>query len=481
MGASLNQIHKFAFAIELGKFFHRLADLPIQRVGATVRQIVAYLALPGRSQHRVDRDLFLGELLGHVEMAVDVMVEWVFRQNIKTQKWDKFGHLLQTMNSTPFPPVDRACPTSPTLRLAGIEQARRAALLEHDALPAGSLAPWVERSWQRCLGLGLRPLDAISFTEVSAQKMRRTADANQRLVQTAKPVLEKLGRAIQNTRYFAMLTNCAGVVVDVSGPIDRSDPRADLITRIGTDLSERSIGTTAIGTALTELQPVWLHRGEHFFEATSIYSCAGAPLFGPDGVCVGMLDVTGIEALERPGLKHLVTQSASKIESALILSQAHSLLLRLNWPGTALGSDGDGMVCLDRDGWVTGANTVARQMVPELSAAGPQSGPTRMHVSEVFGIAFELLFDAARRPHATLEIPLWTGLTLQALPIERAHEALPVSAHPGNHRPQNLSLRDIEDVLIHKAVSNTRGNVAEAARLLGISRATVYRKLSKSR
>jgi alginate O-acetyltransferase complex protein AlgI len=46
--------------------------------------------------------------------------------------------------------------------------------------------------------------------------------------------------------------------------------------------------TTAIGAALSELQPVWLHRGEHFFDATSSYSCAGAPLFGPWGECVGM-------------------------------------------------------------------------------------------------------------------------------------------------------------------------------------------------
>ena len=385
------------------------------------------------------------------------------------------------MNHSSSPQLAGSSATPAALRLAGIAQARRAVLLECATVPAGSLAPEVERSWQRCLGLGLRPLDPISFAEVSTQQMRRTLDANQRLVQTAKPVLEKLGHAILNTRYFAVLTNSAGVVVDVSGAIDRSDQRAHLITRIGTDLSERSIGTTAIGTALTELQPVWLHRGEHFFDATSVYSCAGAPLFGPDGACVGMLDVTGIDAVERPELKHLVTQSASKIESALVLSQAHRLLLRLNWPGTALGSDGDGMVCLDRDGWVTGANSAARQMVPELNATGPLGVPARLHISEMFGIAFEMLFDAARRPRNTLEIPLWTGLTLQVLPVERAHEALPVSAKLGTLRPQNLSLRDIEDALIHKTVSDTRGNVAEAARLLGISRATLYRKIGKPR
>ncbi len=365
--------------------------------------------------------------------------------------------------------------SSASLRLSGIENARRTVMQDHTPLPAGWIAPWIERSWQRCLSLGLAPHDPLTFNLVSDAQVRRTREANQRLVKTAQPILESLGRAIVNTRYFAILTNTEGVVVDVSGSIDRADPRADLITRIGTDLSERSIGTTAIGTALTELQPVWLHRGEHFFAGSSHYSCAGAPLFGPDGACVGMLDLTGIDAVERPELKHLVTQSAQKIENALVLSQAHNLMVRLNWPGNAMGSEADGIVCLDADGWITGANPIARQMVPNLAAPGQAA----IHVSEVFGLPYQLLFDAARRPDAMLEIPLWTGLRLQALPIERAQENAPVQPHQRVVASDPMPLRDIETALIKKAVDQARGNVAEAARALGISRATVYRKLGQ--
>jgi transcriptional regulator of acetoin/glycerol metabolism len=362
---------------------------------------------------------------------------------------------------------------SPSLRLTGIERARQVVLQDHTSLPLGLISPWVERSWQRCMNLGLQPQDPVAFDVVTQQQMHRTAEANRRLVETAKPILEGLGRAIVNTRYFAILTNAEGVVVDVSGPIDRSDPRANNITRIGADLSERSVGTTAIGAALTELQPVWLHRGEHFFSGNSIYSCAGAPLFGPDGACIGMLDLTGINAVERPELKHLVTQSASKIENALVRALPHSLLVRLNWPGNAMGSEADGMVCLDADGWITGANQIARQMLPNLTTPGHPS----VHVSEVFGVPHQLLFDAVRRADATLEIPLWTGLRLQALPIERAYETLPIQSELRPRASDRLSLKDVETALIRKAVDQARGNVAEAARALGISRATVYRKL----
>jgi len=357
------------------------------------------------------------------------------------------------------------------LRLSGISQARLEVMHYGQTVSPGCISPWVERSWQRCLSMGLVAQIPVTFAQVSKAQSQHTLDANQQLSSAAKPILESLGRAIVNTRYFAILTNAQGVVIDASGAIDRSDPRAHLITRIGTDLSERSIGTTAIGTALAELQPVWLHRGEHFFEATSVYSCAGAPLFGPDGSCVGMLDVTGIDALERPELKHLVRQSACKIENALLTAQQHALLLRLNWPGNTLGSDADGILCLDADGWVQGANRVARQLVPDLGAEGSAS----VHVSEVFGLPFEHLFDAAKKPGQIIELPLWSGLRLAALAVGREHEMQHWQAGAAATRP----LRDVEAAMIRKAVDDARGNVGQAAQVLGISRATLYRKLGQ--
>ncbi|MDE2606495.1 MAG: GAF domain-containing protein [Burkholderiales bacterium] len=358
-------------------------------------------------------------------------------------------------------------------RLLQIERARQAVMLEGrsmtDMLVQGWYeSAWIERSWRRCLANGQRPQDRVSFEVVGEAHMRRTAEANRTLVGAARPVLEQLGRAIASTRYFAILTNEEGVVIDAHGPIDRGDRRATLITRVGVDLSERSVGTTSIGAALAELQPVWLHRGEHFFQDTGCYSCAGAPLFGPDGRCVGMLDLTGIDAAERPELKHLVAQSARSIENALALTRPHRLVLRLNWPGRLLGDEDDGLLCLDGDGWVTGSNGAARQMIAALAPA-PQ-GP--VHCSELFAQPWEPLFDrVAQGEQAPLDLALWSGLRLTCL-AQPAGDARAGAA-------ARLPLRDVEIALIRKAVGDARGNVAEAARALGISRATVYRKLAQ--
>lgn len=344
-----------------------------------------------------------------------------------------------------------------------------------EAWPALGLEPWIARSWQRCLADGQRPEDKLDFGPISAQQQRQVQDDNHALIEAARPVLAQLSRAIAGTRYFSLLTNAQGVVVDVQGPVEARSPAAT-IARVGIDLSERAVGTTAIGAALTELQPVWLHQGEHFFQDNQVYSCAGAPVLGPDGVCVGMLDLTGVEVPERPELRHLVARAARHIEDALTLQRPWQLLLRLNWPGTPMtdgvANESDGLLCLDGEGRVLATNAAARQMLPR-----PLLPPgTVLHASDLFALPWGLLFDHAQREAAPMDLPLWSGLRLQTLARLR-HASAPAPSPSTLPSPQR-GLKDLETALIRQAVDAARGNVAEAAQRLGISRATVYRKLA---
>jgi len=367
-----------------------------------------------------------------------------------------------------------AYPASPAPeRSLTIAQARRE-WIDGDIAGGGStrIEPWLARSWQRCLEAGHRPQQRVSFDPVSTTAMRRVAERNRALVSAARPVLDRLSRAIADTRYFAILTDAEGVVVDVGalpGGSDAAARHARDIARIGVDLSERAVGTTAIGAALAEHESVWLHRGEHFFDDTSIYSCAGAPLFGPQGECIGMLDLTGVQVVERPELRHLAALSARSIENALMLNHPCELLLRIDWPGYAAGPGAEGLLCIDAEGNVTGANAAARQMLHQPLGTDPAP-----NCQDLFALPPQMLFDAARRGDAVLEVPLWSGLRVQARPqLTGRTPSITVAERP--------RLRDLETALIRRAVDDARGNVAEAARALGISRATVYRKLSRRR
>ena len=374
-------------------------------------------------------------------------------------------------------------PPPPAERQQLIAQARSALLcrgLPHTAPQA--LEPWIVRSWQRCLANGHRPAQPLAFNTVNAPTVQRIATEHATLLRAARPVLAQLTRAIAGMRYFAMLTDARGVVIDVQGAVDRNEPRARAIARVGIDLSEAAAGTTAIGAALAELQPVWLHQGEHFFDAHGGYSCAGAPLFDPEGQCVGMLDLTGVDVPERPELRHLVARSARAMEDALLLQLPHALLLRINWPGSTLGGEGDGLMALDANGTMVGTNSMARQLVPQ--PLRPSGVP--VHCSDLLALPWPLLFDAAQRQRAApLDLPLWSGLRLQGLAL-RTHAALARARpmHAASAAPVasgTAPLRAAETALIRQAVQDARGNVAEAARALGISRATVYRKLGTAK
>jgi sigma-54 dependent transcriptional regulator, acetoin dehydrogenase operon transcriptional activator AcoR len=368
---------------------------------------------------------------------------------------------------------------SPAQRLADIAKARTAVMRGGAAVPedAGSplatgnyVAPWITQSWRRCMANGHVPEQAVEFEAVSTPTQRRFAEQNRLLRDAGRGVIDSMQHTLARTGYFALLTNAQGMVVDTGGPIDMLDPRANSIARVGVDLSEQAVGTTAIGAALAELKPVWLHRGEHFFNGTAVYSCAGAPIFGSDGACMGMLDLTGIEAPERRELQHLVAQAATQIENRLAIAIPHALSVQLYWPGLAAQQD-TGWLGLDADGRICAANRSARSMLglPSLGVANALP-----HCHDVFAVDYAHLFDAVRSAKP-VEVPLWSGLTVTAQ--GQAH-----GPHLDPHFDYSMGqahapLKTLTSDFIRQTVTQTRGNVSLAAQSLGISRATVYRKL----
>lgn len=356
-------------------------------------------------------------------------------------------------------------------RLAQIALARQALLDSGTELTDALVNAWVDRawimqSWRRCLARGARPDVPVVFEATPGHAASDAAQQHGALLAAARPELQRLASQITPIRYFVLLTDAHGTVIETAGDIDHRNRAVHAIARVGVDLSEHSIGTSAIGAALAEHAPVWLHRGEHFFADTSVYSCAGAPLFGPDGACIGMIDVTGVQAPERPELRHLVAQTARQIEEALILARPHRLRLYLSWPvGWQVSGSGssEALLCLDVDGLVVGASTAARQMLPSLHTLVGGS----LHASDLFALPWASLFDGAAHAEPRA-VPLWSGLRMQVR-AER-NEPAPVAV------PR--SLKAAQAVLIDQALRDAGGRVAEAAKKLGMSRATLYRRLS---
>lgn len=347
-----------------------------------------------------------------------------------------------------------------------IQDARQRGLMQGQLDASVGVDPWLLASWERCMAWGHRPSDRVDFEPISLGDVSARTQANQPLIHAARPVVSQLLDTLSDTRYFAVVTDSAGIVIDAHGPSIGRDRRARDIARLGVDLSEQAVGTTAIAGALRERRPVWLHQGEHYFQHNTVYSCAGAPLIGPSGDCLGMLDLTGVEVRERPELKHLVARAALQIENAMARQTPHQLLVRLNWLGERLGHDNDGLLTLDGDGTLVGANSTARELLGH-TLRGSDGSP--IHAQDVLAVPYAHLFDLAATP-GPHSIPTWNGLHLSV--------ACSRPDHPTHHAPTTRTpLRKLEDAVIRQAVQEAKGNVTLAAQRLGIGRATVYRRL----
>ena len=53
------------------------------------------------------------------------------------------------------------------------------------------------------------------------------------------------------------------------------------------------------------------------------------------------------------------------------------------------------------------------------------------------------------------------------------------SSRPQDQNLEELSLEDVESVLIRKALQRFQGNVSQAAEALGLSRGALYRRIEK--
>jgi transcriptional regulator of acetoin/glycerol metabolism len=273
--------------------------------------------------------------------------------------------------------------------------AARRRYFDHGDVRVEDVPASVLRSWQRCLEAGHRTDYPVSFEMIGRNRVREIDEGNRALVEAAREEVDELGRVVSRAHMVVLLTDAGGIVVETGGDIAAVSPRLRLAARKGVDMSEATIGTNAIGTALLERGPVEIVAREHYFDANTVHTCVGAPLFAPDGRLIGALDVSGDYRPDRANLVELVSASARAIENRLMRRMPGVCLLTFSQRQDLLGTPWEAVAAFDSSGAIVGANTAARSLLGLL--ATPRPG------------RFEDLFDArfaeALRTLAHRELP----------------------------------------------------------------------------
>ncbi|MDO5612749.1 MAG: helix-turn-helix domain-containing protein [Paracoccus sp. (in: a-proteobacteria)] len=283
-------------------------------------------------------------------------------------------------------------------------------------------------SWRRSMVKhGLNPGDPRRPDRLERSALTQRQQAMERFLRLAGPQLDQLYHLLGLPGCNVMLTDAAGVVLDLRVSDADADQFRDWGLWRGTDWSEAAQGTNGIGTCLAEGRAVTIHRDEHFHTRNTGMSCIDAPIWGPDGRLIAALDVSSARADQTAPFNRLiaahVVQTARGIEAGYF---------RASYPEARIVVAGDGgdtaLLAVDRDDLAIGATRAARR-------------------------ALGLEREGAIRPRPASDL---LGNPDDRSGLERAERA----------------------ALTH-ALARAGGNVSAAARALGVGRATLYRRMTR--
>lgn len=286
-------------------------------------------------------------------------------------------------------------------------------------------------SWRRSANLHhLDPAQGKSPIRLTQGELNDARRRIEPLLRAAQSSLDRLYQAVGGVGCCVMLADRDGIPVDRRGAIsdDKTFEKWGLWT--GTVWSEQAEGTNGIGTCLVEQRTLTIHADQHFFDRNTALSCTTAPIYDHEGNLAAALDVSSCRADLTEGFVNLISMAVS--DAARRIEADH---FRLAFPdarillASAQDKSAGALLAVDGDDLVIGATRAARQ-------------------------ALGLTADSLRRP-------------------------LPAADLLGKGDIAPGELRDAERTVLQRALARADGNVAAAARLLGISRATLHRKLNR--
>lgn len=287
-------------------------------------------------------------------------------------------------------------------------------------------------SWARCLTrYKLDPLDARPPRTLTDGELAAARGELGSLLSTAGGTLDRLFAAVGGSGCCVLFTDCNGVPVDRRGASGDDETFHRWGLWPGAVWSEEAEGTNGIGTCLAEGRALVIHRDQHFHDRNTGLSCAVAPIHDHRGRLVAALDVSSC--------RNDLTEDFTRLIAAAVADAARRIEARhftTSFPAARI-------VLAPDSEWGAGA----------LLAVGQND--------MVVGATW-----AARQACGITDAMLERMLPAQSV------------LSPALAEREDLALA--ERGVLQRALARTGGNVSAAAKALGISRATLHRKMRRA-
>ena len=369
----------------------------------------------------------------------------------------------------------------------------RQQFFEEGVRPSGLVGEAVIQSWMRCMRTHADTRRVVAFDAVTPSRLHGTLGRNRELLEAARLELASMESSLAGTDSRVLLTDAHGVIVHVTHhPAAAHQPILQKTARLGVNIAESVVGTTAPGIVTTTGQACTVQGAEHYFEYLREMQCAAAPIRDVHGRLAAVLDISVESRRFGFDAASMVALYATSIENRLLQAQSHDrLVLRFQARPALLGTPLEALAGIAPDGSVAWLNGAGMRLIGRL----PESEPC--DAEQLFGIDVAGLLrlsrhEAARPVRLASGLGVWLQARMQAhdgvdfrhavnVPAEAPIDPTTPDASPqaATNTPPGSdgTLRGHSRKLIEETLAANEGNISHAARQLHVSRGTLYRRL----
>jgi sigma-54 dependent transcriptional regulator, acetoin dehydrogenase operon transcriptional activator AcoR len=213
------------------------------------------------------------------------------------------------------------------------------------------------QSWERSLKYGINPAKEKAPLKLTGDKIVEFKSTNL-LYPIIKPIFTELKEVAINSGHLVVFANNCGDIIDLEGDFHLRKVAENMNFAVGTSWLESSIGTNAIGTALSEGTPMQVFASEHFCEPVHNWVCSASPVRDPaTKEIIGVIDLTGEWNLIHPHSLSTAISIAQSIEGRLLnLLEMERYQLLEHFLETSIRNSDRKTAVLDRGGRVVKAD-----------------------------------------------------------------------------------------------------------------------------
>lgn len=393
----------------------------------------------------------------------------------------------------------------------------RQQFFEEGVRPSGLVGEAVIQSWMRCSRTHADRQRLVPFDAVTPSRLHATLARNRELLEVARQELAQMENMLAGTDCRVILTDREGVVVHVTDqPTAAHQPVLRKTARVGVNISERIVGTTAPGIVATTGQACTVDGAEHYFDVLCHMQCAAAPIRDVTGQLAGVLDLTAEARRFGFDAASMVALYATTIENRLLQAQSRDhLILRFQASPTLLGTPLEALAGIAPDGTIAWLNNAGARLLGRLPEAADERDVECLLGHDLASLLRLGRREAAQPLRLASGLGVWVQAQLKgpdgadfrhavAMPagavalkppktattpkapkppkaIECGAQAVALEACAGadssEPAPQAETLREHSRKLIEDTLAAHGGNVSQAARQLRVSRGTLYRRL----